>query len=102
MYVYVYMYNTCVYVYIYIYIYICAEELLVNSALKTLNLGLDCSLCCWVACPRLKQKECCSQTPVVSSAMLCPVFLRPRLPAIRRSESGIPRLRVSPFFCEPF
>ena len=29
-----------------------------NSASRTPNLGLDCSLCCWVAWPRLKLKEC--------------------------------------------
>ena len=27
-------------------------------ALKTPNQGLDCSYCCWVAWPRLTQKEC--------------------------------------------
>ena len=29
-----------------------------KSAFKTPNQGLDCSFCCWIAWPRLAQKEC--------------------------------------------
>ena len=40
-----------------------------QSALRALNLGLDCSFCCWVAGPRLTQKECFSQTPASRGIM---------------------------------